>query len=303
MAFIVNPMSRRLGYSCFWNMLLSSSSLTNYSFLNISNYCLIKLVNYCIELLRLWHLISVRTFFLGTRLLRIRNYIHIVLVIRMPDDLRVIQKNQSNLLLEGYLVYGQSFRFKKYFKQYLSLLKLFFFFIKFFNFNKEEVFNITWKLSLFNYILQYIKLESLKNSWFLFLKYLLRKFFNKNIKLWINYVSLGLINSSYLVDFLKVKLIQKYPVYLIINIILRTLTSINIKYNIFYGIKINVAGRFTRKERKLYWWISKGAIDYSNLNANLDYSSSNVILLNSLCGIKVWLNLTHKFKKSRLLLI
>lgn len=53
MAFIVNPMSRRLGYSCFWNMLLSSSSLTNYSFLNISNYCLIKLVNYCIELLRL----------------------------------------------------------------------------------------------------------------------------------------------------------------------------------------------------------------------------------------------------------
>ena len=58
-----------------------------------------------------------------------------------------------------------------------------------------------------------------------------------------------------------------------------------------------MTGRFTRKERKLFYWRNKGKIGYSNINSKLDYNMTTIILNNSICGIKVWINQSIKINQ------
>jgi len=86
--------------------------------------------------------------------------------------------------------------------------------------------------------------------------------------------------------FIKYRLLAKFPVYRVIAYILRRLNR-QIRKKRLVGYKILLSGRFTRRGRSKYIWRRKRRVTSNSVNCKIDYILELVILLNSICGIKI----------------
>jgi len=81
--------------------------------------------------------------------------------------------------------------------------------------------------------------------------------FNKHVcarlKWYFIIVPIETVSSFSILSFLKVKLIQNFTIKGLIFMLLTQLYKANRHGKLFKGIKIGISGRFTRKERKLFW--------------------------------------------------
>jgi len=70
------------------------------------------------------------------------------------------------------------------------------------------------------------------------------------------------------------------------------------KKKILAGYRLELAGRFSRKQRATFLLFKNGKIPLGTIYNNIDYKSDFVILKNGVVNIKIWLNKTEKFKDS-----
>jgi hypothetical protein len=66
------------------------------------------------------------------------------------------------------------------------------------------------------------------------------------------FLPIQVITASFLTNYIKHRLKQKYTIISILQSLFEKF-YFAIKYNEFKGIKVCVTGRFTRKERKLFY--------------------------------------------------
>ena len=104
---------------------------------------------------------------------------------------------------------------------------------------------------------------------------------------WTSYFS-----ASFLGRYIKHKLLLQYPLGNVLYKIIAFLIKAK-KKKVIIGFKILFSGRFSRKDRKSHKWKTGGWLGYSSMIGSLDYNLTLVSLLNSLCGIKIWLNKKH----------
>jgi hypothetical protein len=140
----------------------------------------------------------------------------------------------------------------------VSILKLFFFFIKF---------KFWRKVSFF------IK--------FFFYKFLKNKVYIRFCK--IN--SLG-VNAQVIGSYITKRLKQRFKV---VELILPVIRNLKKDFNIV-GFKFSFCGRFSREEMATTEYFSFAAVPFNSMNLFIDYTVAGVILKDSFCGIKIWLN-------------
>lgn len=148
---------------------------------------------------------------------------------------------------------------------------------------------------LLSFVLNYILLNSL-NNWVYFwgkvIRFFLLKVTKGLVKTYFYITPFRIFYAAWLLKFLRVKLLYNYSVK---NIIVKIMNQLFDNYRVTYqyyfvkGIKFCVSGRFTRADRKLFWWKSQGFLGQSNVNGWLEYAATTVLLLNSKCGLKLWL--------------
>lgn len=73
----------------------------------------------------------------------------------------------------------------------------------------------------------------------------------------------------------------------------RTVSFLNYSYKTkkILGFKLVCNGRFTRRQRSNKIIYNRGCVSLSNLSMKIDYSFVDVVLPNSLCGFKLYINL------------
>lgn len=153
---------------------------------------------------------------------------------------------------------------------------------------KKKSFFIKYFFIIFSFIIY----KYLYFWWKILLKNKLKKILKNNylmvniffIIYWLNHFS-----AFFLGQYIKHRLLLNYPIgHIIYN--LNKILDFAKKKRIIWGFKILFSGRFTRRDRKIHKWISKGWLSYNTTYCNLDYCLTLATLLNSLCGIKIWLN-------------
>jgi len=154
-----------------------------------------------------------------------------------------------------------------------------------------KVNSVNAKLHIFKYII-YSLLSSLYFAfWKFYMSVFLRKFM-PYVYINVHFIltSLAFVDARYICKFIKTKLIQRFPFRWIMNFLSKRL-RFAIKRKYIYGFKILLSGRFSRRDRATYYWRIKGKVPFNSVSAKVQYVLFTVKLLNSLCGIKVWLNL------------
>jgi len=64
------------------------------------------------------------------------------------------------------------------------------------------------------------------------------------------------------------------------------------------GYRLELAGRFSRKQRATYLLFKGGTVPLGTVNSKIDFGLDVVILKDGVGSIKVWLNYPENFKKS-----
>jgi len=59
---------------------------------------------------------------------------------------------------------------------------------------------------------------------------------------------------------------------------------------LFYGYKIVLAGRITRKERAAYMLYKEGTTPSNAAGARLDYAADHLVMRFGVVGVKIWLH-------------
>ena len=316
MSFLINPISFRLGYVIYWNNIWSlSNKQINYSFLIFKDYDLIK---YLYKLFTCYIIQKRGLIYTNVKIIRINYTFTISIYFKCQDFFWfkaifyykryfLIKYNLSlskNFLQNSNIVFDLIKLIKKY-KKYKKSWNKYKFKLKIYLFLLKKLYIILWYL---NKKINWIKYKFFFSSiLYIFYKYLLKsttiliyyifKNFIKTYELpmikycWQNNLYL---TAQYLAEYLKHKLIQKYPVKMLFSNLFKKII-IGIRY--FKGIKICFSGRATRRGRKLYFWKIHGNLHYSTKTNFLDYHLITVKLVNSLCGIKIWLNKKIMIKK------
>jgi ribosomal protein S3 len=119
-----------------------------------------------------------------------------------------------------------------------------------------------------------------------FLKFFLKKFTNSYLMLRIckiNYIGINLnVIGTYIIKRLK----QRFKV---VELILPVIRNLRKNKNLL-GFKFSFCGRFSRKEMATTEFFSHAAVSFNTLSFFIDYALVGVILKDSFCGIKIWLN-------------
>jgi hypothetical protein len=167
--------------------------------------------------------------------------------------------------------------------RFLYFLKIVnFFIVHKYNKLKKKLFYSIFILKLFFWFLKY---RFWRNISF-FLYFFSKQITNNNIimricKLNMMGVSIFVI-GSYLVKRLK----QRFKVVELMMPIMRTLKKIQH----IIGFKFSFCGRFSREEMATAEFFSNAAVSLNTLNLFIEYLLTGVILKDSYCGIKIWLN-------------
>lgn len=151
----------------------------------------------------------------------------------------------------------------------------------------------------FRYIIQKYLFQKIKY----FLKSNLKNFWStSNLILDFNFIihNLSAVTSSAVSRFICIRLKQGFPVRKIVNTLLKQMKRLRQSGSI-YGFKITCSGRFARRGRASFIWEDTGKIAQSVLALDVDYTLSLVTLINSICGIKVWIIRNHQPSKNLLI--
>lgn len=79
MGNLVNPVSLRLSYNCYWNNAWAINNLSNYSYISMLDYCLFKYVSFMWDRLK-WY--RKGFIFFGFKLFRVFDTLYINFIIR-----------------------------------------------------------------------------------------------------------------------------------------------------------------------------------------------------------------------------
>jgi ribosomal protein S3 len=93
-------------------------------------------------------------------------------------------------------------------------------------------------------------------------------------------------SANFLAKYLRLKLLHKFPLNVLVNQLFHNLKK-GMYFKDLQGFKLIFSGRFARKERATYKVKFAGRTPLSSAATIVDYGFSQVVLLNSICGIKV----------------
>ena len=326
MGHLINPISVRFGINLGWN----SNWTCNFNKIYIKvwsmDFILNRILNNFLSQPKLWRL---GIFFSHYKFYRLLNKIFIKIFIydgRMFEFQNLINNNlkykfnRKNKFFWKKKFWGKFIKIVKKRKDFFQLnqklfLKKFlsnnfknnfkfvlkkFYFKNFYN----EIFfkNIkkTKKNMIGFFIRDYIVLEKKYKNIFVYFLFLLviwelffsiKKIFN-NLKFEFSFYFLtnSRLTAKGIAHFICIKLKQRMKV----NLILKWVRQILIKYTYLAGFKFQLSGRFTRKQRKSkIIWIY-GPLSLNNFSKKIDYAADWVRLKYSTCGVKIWL---HYFNK------
>lgn len=154
------------------------------------------------------------------------------------------------------------------------------------NFKLKKKVNINQKYILINFLkTEKMVLLAAKN------------YFNYNVIF--NYFIIGNFNytSELLTKYVCTKLKQRFTLVQVVQPLVKYLSKLIKKKNLF-GYRLELVGRFTRKQRATKMLIKDGTVPLATINKKIDYSQSFVILKDGVGNVKIWLNKTKKFKNS-----
>ncbi len=167
--------------------------------------------------------------------------------------------------------------------------------IKFFKSSKQKIFIEKDKynqnvIKIFNSLILKIFFWFLKFKFWKKITFFINFFFTKFIQSYVilrickvNYLGVNInIIGLYIVKRLK----QRFKVVELIMPIIRNLR----KNKNLIGFKFSFCGRFSRKEMATTEFFSYAAVPFNTLSFFIDYTFIGVILKDSYCGIKIWLN-------------
>jgi hypothetical protein len=143
-----------------------------------------------------------------------------------------------------------------------------------------------------------IYLPSKKNIYYFFelfiefICYIISIKLNIKIKKYVFYLEDKTVDSSYLTKYIAIKLLQKYTLRTIYNVLFRYIMSSRLDVA---GLKICCSGRVTKKQRATYFWEHKGSVKLNTFSSATDYSFYTIPMKFGAVGIKVWLG----YKKGR----
>lgn len=167
---------------------------------------------------------------------------------------------------------------------------------------KKKIGNKFLKDELKNIIYLYITADKIV-TYFMFLYFiweqkLLLKLILGNINFELNFFEINnkQLNAKNIAKFIAIKLYQRMKV----NLVLKWVRQILIKYCNLAGFKFQLSGRFTRKQRKAKIIWKYGTLPLNKVTAKIEYALETVILKYGLCGIKVWFHNYEFFSKERL---
>lgn len=328
MSFIVNPISRRVGFVKFWSNIWALNNWINYSVVNTHDKILLLYLKWFIELFK-WnqsrkYTKMVKNLYLNTKnkatfnmniiwtwpewkILRLTESIILLCYFYIQNNNNQIKplieeieikKMNKNIFLQKILfIYNKFFKsiFLLELSNYYSLRLFYFKLLKYIYIYSYWFFLLRWtfNISIIQYISYYKFLYNI-NKWFNFWKLQIKYFLSKfnEIPFWISFyiMPLEIVTAIWLLNFIKFKLLQKFPIKLIILNMFNKLFNIYkyLGYSVYIGLKICVSGRFTRTERKLFWWQTKGFLGQSTFKGWFEYACTTIVLTNSICGLKIW---------------
>ena len=136
-----------------------------------------------------------------------------------------------------------------------------------------------------------IALHQKKSIYYLFelfielICYILSIKLNILIKKYIFYLEDSTVDSNYLSKYIAIKLLQKYTIRKIFNVIFGYMMSSRLDVA---GLKICCSGRITKKQRATYFWEQKGSVKLNTFSSATDYSFHTIPMKFGAVGIKVW---------------
>jgi len=267
MANLINPVSLRLSYNCYWNNIWSISSSCNYSYINMLDFCLWKYFNFLWDKLK-WYR---RDFLLlNYRFFRFKNIIWVCFNIRCQDFLTDVEEFLAGGWVNDSVQPLSKMKgiYKKYYTDKLRKAGILY---KFMMFNiANSLFFTYFKYYLFSYLRQFL--------------------LGVHLRCLIIINKVTYLSANFIARYVKVKLIQRFPFRWVMNSIVKRLRFALARKFIF-GFKILISGRFSRRDRSTHCWKAKGKVPLHSVISNLDFSFLKVYLLNSVCGIKVWINI------------
>lgn len=119
-----------------------------------------------------------------------------------------------------------------------------------------------------------------------FLTFFLSKFMSSKFVLHICKINYLGVNIQTIGNYIGARLKQRFKVMQIMAPVIKNLQQ---NKNIL-GYKFSFCGRFSRKEIATYEYYKHGAVPLNTRKALIEYALFGVILKDSYCGIKVWLN-------------
>lgn len=166
-----------------------------------------------------------------------------------------------------------------------------------------------WQRDFFRYVKRYVrnKTDGAQNSLLnIFLFLLVFKFLLYNLKMYVlkilskhflynrNNIQLRFVGMSLeyydpllLAWYVRLKLKQRYTFVQVIRPLFRFFLAKLKKQRIVRGLKIQCAGRLSRKERASYLWHNRGKLFSTTISANLGFAMVLIFLHNSVVAVKV----------------
>jgi len=276
MAHLVNPVSFRLSYNCYWNNTWALSQNVNYSYINMLDYCLLKYLRFMWDKLK-WYRRG--------------------LILYKFKLLRIFDKVIVNFIYNSQRLFILFFEIKANFRRWRWKKRKFF--KKGVNLRLQKSVGKTKRKPFkYTHVRMFVLYKLLNSYFFSFFKLVLFKIMRKfvmqiNIDINVIFASVLHISASFLGRFIKTKLKLNFPFRTIMKIVIKRLRLL-LRKKYIRGFKILFSGRFSRRDRSSYYWKSRGKVPLNSISSHIDYSLVIVKLLNSLCGIKVWVNFGKK---------
>lgn len=189
---------------------------------------------------------------------------------------RIIDSNSKKYLFTFSNLFGLQ-KFSSYFKNKINLVSL-----------------------ISSELVKYILYKNIFKKLKLFLMYSVKNFwYNKNI--YLNFLfsiyHWSAITAAMIARFVVIRLRQRFPARPLVKSLLRQMIRLQ-QVGTILGFKITCSGRFARRGRASFIWEDTGKIGNSVLDINVDYTLFLVTLVNSICGIKVWIVRNKQASKS-----
>jgi len=296
MGHIVNPISTRLALNSFWNSNWSINNRFNFVNLYQKDYLLFYYLDW---FFRKTKFLKIDLLLSHYKVYRVNNKIYINLyyykvflpLLLLKENLLkrnillnlLLKLNNDNFIKNASIVNFSNKNSKKQLLLnkdvvYLNSIKL--------DKKNEEFYD---KIEKF-----YLKIFLSSLYWYLLsnsLSFFLKKLNFSNDLFYFNIYNLDFLDLSVqnISNYIAIQIRKKFSLNWVLKPILKDL-SIKINNGKILGYKIICSGRFTRKQRATYRWMSEGLLKLNTVSNLIKYNFVKVRLKYGVCGVKVWLN-------------